>query len=144
MVLPFRGAVDVGRLEGGDTGDLGAVEQDECASRPDVGGQVGVADAPGELGDLLVLVDEVRRFAVSPAGDGQFLAERVAAGGQFAQQGGSAVGAGQPADDLPHVPTAAHLLDHGWSSRRYACRDLSACCTRRLRNSSETPDGAVG
>lgn len=67
----LRGAVDVVRLEGGDAGDLGAVEQDECTDCPDVGGQVGVADASGEQGDLLVLVDEVRRFAVAPSGDGR-------------------------------------------------------------------------
>jgi hypothetical protein len=67
--------VDVVRLEGGDAGDLGAVEQDECADCPDVGGQVGVADSSGEQGDLLVLVDEVRRFAVAPSGDGR-LAKR--------------------------------------------------------------------
>jgi hypothetical protein len=71
----LRGAVDVVRLEGGDAGDLGAVEQDECVVRPHVGGQVGVADASGEQGDLLVLVDEVRRFAVAPSGDGR-LAKR--------------------------------------------------------------------
>ncbi|MEU6507502.1 hypothetical protein [Streptomyces sp. NPDC046942] len=47
------------------------MEQDECPGCPDVGGQVGAADASGEQGDLLVLVDEVRRFAVAPPGDGR-------------------------------------------------------------------------
>jgi hypothetical protein len=58
----LRGAVDVVRLEGGDAGDLGAVEQDECADCPDVGGQVGVADSSRRFSDELG-----KAFWVAPA-----------------------------------------------------------------------------